>query len=81
MAIGGGAGFVDAGALSLITDYGVLWVSAVLFSTPLAWRMYEKIIRGGRKWQIALNSVVYAVLFLLCVAEIVSGTESACLYF
>lgn len=81
MIIGGGAGFIDAGALSVITDYGVLWAAAALFSTPLASSIYGKVIGGGRKWQIVLNSVVYVLLFIVCVAGVVSKSGNGFLYF
>ncbi len=79
--VAGGAGFLDAGAVGLLTDYGVLWITAVLFSTPLVSLVYEKILRGGRRWQIALNCAVYGALFILCIAGIVSGTGSKAIYF
>lgn len=81
MIAGGGAGFMDAGAAALMADYGVLLITAVLFSTPFVSQAYEWLIHGGRRWQTALNCVVYGVLLILCIAGIVSGYGSANLYF
>lgn len=81
MLIGGGGGFINAGAVDVLTDYGVLWILAVFFAMPLAHHIYERMIRGGRRWQIVLNSIVYVVLFVLCIAGIVSESGSGFLYF
>lgn len=81
MLLGGGGGFIDAGAIALITDYGFLWILAVFFSVPLAHHIYERMIRGGRRWQTVLNCIVYVVLFMLCLAGIVSESGSGFLYF
>ena len=82
MLAGGGGGFAGGGAFSILIDYGVLWVLALLFSTPLAHRAYEKFVSGGKPWQTVLNSVVYGVLFILCIAGIISGAgEGSMIYF
>lgn len=81
MLAGGGGGFAGGGALAILVDYGVLWVFALFFSTPLVHRAYEKLVHGGRTWQTALNCVVYGVLFILCIAAIISGSGDGFLYF
>ncbi len=80
--LAGGGGFAGGGAFSILIDYGVLWVLALLFSTPLAHRAYERFVSGGKPWQTVLNSVVYGVLFILCIAGIISGAgEGPMIYF
>ncbi len=81
MIIGGGGGFAGGGAISILIDYGGLWVLALFFSTPLAHGAYERLIRGGRQWQTVLSCIVYGALFLLCIAGIVSGAGDGFLYF
>lgn len=81
MIIGGGGGFVNAEAVSVLMDHGILWILAVFFSTPLFHRLYEWVIQGGRRWQVVLNCIVYIMLFVLCLAGIVSGSGSGFLYF
>lgn len=77
----GAGGFIDDKAISVIVDYGVLWIIAVLFSTPVIHTFYERIIQGGKRWQIVVNCVVYAVLFLLCIAGVVAGSGREFFYF
>lgn len=81
MIIGGGGGFAGGGAISILIDYGGLWVLALFFSTPLAHGAYERLIRGGRQWQTVLSCIVYGALFLLRIAGIVSGAGDGFLYF
>ena len=81
MFTGGGGGFINAGAIDVMTDYSMLWILAVFLSMPLAQHIYERMLRGGRRWQVVLNCIVYVVLFLLCLAGIVSESGSGFLYF
>lgn len=81
MLIGGGGGFINAAAIAVLTDYGVLWILAVFFSMPPAHHIYDRVIRGGKRWQTVLNCVVYAVLFMLCLAGIIPESGSGFLYF
>lgn len=81
MLAGGGGGFIDAGAIALLADYGVLLAAGILFATPLMSRAYEWLVHGGKQWQTVVNCVVYVILFVLCVAGIVSGEGSVNLYF
>lgn len=72
MIAGGGGGFIGAEAVAVMADFGVLWILAVLFATPLVHHIYEKVIHGGRRWQIVWNCIVYVALFVLCIAGIAS---------
>ncbi len=77
----GSHGLADARALSVLAGNGVLWIAGILVGTPALHTVYDKVIQGGKRWQIAVNCIVYALLFILCIAGVVSGTEHEIFYF
>lgn len=76
----GGNGFTDGRFVSLITDHIILWIAGILFATPLPALLYRKLVRAGEKWQVIVNALVYAVLFVLSVSAMMSGMEHVFYY-
>ena len=74
----GGHGFMDGEALYLLISNLGLWVIAIVSSTPLVYGVYERYV--GRRKQVA-DVVIYAGMFLLCVAYLVTETYNPFLYF
>lgn len=77
----GSHGLADARAISVFTSNSLLWIAGILAGTPVLSGVYGKVIQGHRRWQIIVNGVVYALLFFLCIAAIVSGTGHEMFYF
>lgn len=77
----GSHGLIDARALSVLVSNGVLWIAGILVGTPVFHIAYDKVIQGHRRWQIVVNCIVYALLFILCIAAVVSGTGHEMFYF
>ncbi|MCF2668087.1 MULTISPECIES: MBOAT family O-acyltransferase [Lachnospiraceae] len=77
----GAHGLVDQESLYLLKTNLISWVVLILGSTPVVHRTYEQILRrmGGKS--VVVNCVVYAILFLLCVAYLVTETYNPFLYF
>ena len=77
----GAHGIVDREGIYLLMTNLALWIILILGSTPGVHKRYEKFI--GRKGQkkIAANCVVYAVIFILCIAYLVTETYNPFLYF
>ena len=77
----GAHGLVDQESLYLLKTNLKSWVVLILGSTPVVHRTYEQILRrmGGKS--VVANCVVYAILFLLCVAYLVTETYNPFLYF
>lgn len=74
----GGHGFMDGEALYLLISNLGLWVIAIVSSTPLVYGVYERYV--GRRKPVA-DVVIYAGMFLLCVAYLVTETYNPFLYF
>ena len=74
----GGHGFMDGEALYLLISNLGLWVIAIVSSTPLVYGVYERYV--GRRKPVA-DVVIYAGIFLLCVAYLVTETYNPFLYF
>lgn len=77
----GGHGIVDKQGLYLLAANGWTWLILVLGSTPAVHNVYEKIIYGKKQTKTAVNCVVYAMLFFLCVAYLVTESYNPFLYF
>lgn len=77
----GSHGFVDKEALYLLATNGVMWLMLILGSTPVVHRVYERIIYRNGHAKITANCVVYGVMFLLCVAYLVTESYNPFLYF
>ena len=82
MMFGAGAhGVADRESLYLLTTNLVLWIILIIGSTPLTDVRYQHMLRR-KKWNTTLlNGIVYAVLFILCIAYLVTETYNPFLYF
>ena len=78
---GGGSGIVDKEGLYLLVTNLVLWAAAFVGSTPAVHTLYERMIYREGKNRVAINCAVYGVLFLLCIAYLVTETYNPFLYF
>ena len=77
----GAYGFADRESMYLLTSNLILWLILIFGSTPLVHFRYEHMLRT-KKWNTTIiNSVVYAVLFIVCVAYLVTETYNPFLYF
>lgn len=75
----GANGLVDSEGLYLLTTNLLLLILLVIGSTPIVYRAYERVMAGRGK--ILANCVVYAAMFLLCIAYLVTETYNPFLYF
>lgn len=75
----GANGLVDSEGLYLLTTNLLLLILLVIGSTPIVHRVYERVMAGRGK--ILANCVVYAAMFLLCIAYLVTETYNPFLYF
>lgn len=77
----GAHGFVDRESMYLLTSNLILWLILIFGSTPLVHFRYEHMLRS-KKWNTTIiNSVVYAALFIVCIAYLVTETYNPFLYF
>ena len=77
----GAHGFADRESMYLLTSNLILWLILVFGSTPLVHFRYEHMLRT-KKWNTTIiNSVVYAALFIVCIAYLVTETYNPFLYF
>ena len=77
----GAHGFADRESMYLLTSNLILWLILIFGSTPLVHFRYEHMLRT-KKWNTTIiNSVVYAALFSVCIAYLVTETYNPFLYF
>lgn len=77
----GAHGFADRESIYLLTSNLILWLILIFGSTPLVHFRYEHMLRS-KKWNTTIiNSVVYAALFIVCIAYLVTETYNPFLYF
>ena len=77
----GAHGFADRENMYLLTSNLILWLILIFGSTPLVHFRYEHMLRS-KKWNTTIiNSVVYAALFIVCIAYLVTETYNPFLYF
>ena len=77
----GAHGFADRESMYLLTSNLILWLILIFGSTPLVHFRYEHMLRS-KKWNSTIiNSVVYAALFIVCIAYLVTETYNPFLYF
>lgn len=77
----GAHGFADRESMYLLTSNLILWLILTFGSTPLVHFRYEHMLRS-KKWNTTIiNSVVYAALFIVCIAYLVTETYNPFLYF
>ena len=77
-----GYGNVEIGAIPLgtgndyIRNYGITFIIATLFSTPIIKNIYNKFVKSD-----ILNTIILITIFLLCIAYLVDATYNPFLYF
>ena len=77
----GAHGFADRESMYLLTSNLILWLILIFGSTPLVHFRYEHMLRS-KKWNTTIiNSVVYAALFIVCIAYLITETYNPFLYF
>ena len=77
----GAHGFADRESMYLLTSNLILWLILIFGSTPLVHFRYEHMLRT-KKWNTTIiNSVVYAALFIVCIAYLVTEIYNPFLYF
>lgn len=77
----GAHGFADRESMYLLTSNLILWLILIFGSTPLVHFRYEHMLRS-KKWNTTIiNSVVYAALFIVCIAYLATETYNPFLYF
>lgn len=77
----GAHGSADRESMYLLTSNLILWLILIFGSTPLVHFRYEHMLRS-KKWNTTIiNSVVYAALFIVCIAYLVTETYNPFLYF
>lgn len=59
-----------------IRNYGITFIIASIFSTPLVEKVYKKIVKND-----ILNTFIIINIFLLCIAYLVDATYNPFLYF
>lgn len=77
----GGSGLTDRQALYLLATNGGIWLMLVLGAAPVVHKVYERIIYEGRRIKTGINCTVYAVLFFLSVAYLVTEPYRPFLHF
>lgn len=64
----------------LFTNWG-LWAAVIIGSMPVIHQLYQVVIYKRQHIKVVWNTVVYGVLFLLCIAYLVTETYNPFLYF
>ena len=77
----GAHGFADRESMYLLTSNLILWLILIFGSTPLVHFRYEHMLRSKKGNTTIINSVVYAALFIVCIAYLVTETYNPFLYF
>lgn len=77
----GAHGFADRESMYLLTSNLILWLILIFGSTPLVHFRYEHMLRTKQWNTTIINSVVYAALFIVCIAYLVTETYNPFLYF
>ena len=79
----GGNGVVDRQGLYILLTNGWMWIMLVVGSTPAVHDFYERFIysSGLSKTKAIVNCAVYAAMFILCIAYLVTESYNPFLYF
>ena len=67
---------IDNEWIYYIRNYGITFIIATLFSTPLIKNIYNKFVKSD-----ILNTIILITIFLLCIAYLVDATYNPFLYF
>ena len=62
--------------LYYIRNYGITFIIAGIFSTPLISNLYKKIVKSE-----VINTIVLIIILLLCIAYLVDASYNPFLYF
>lgn len=73
--------FIDKQSMYLLFTNLGLWSAVIIGSTPLVHQLYQVVIYKRQHVRVVWNTVVYGVLFLLCIAYLVTETYNPFLYF
>lgn len=77
----GAHGVIDSESLYLLTTNLILWLILIVGSTPLIHFRYEHMLKS-KKWNTTIiNGAVYVILFVVCIAYLVTETYNPFLYF
>ena len=77
----GAAGFFDATAKYYFSGSWLILLLGILAAGPRGAQIGNRIVARGGKSAVTLSVVWYAVLFLLCIAGMMSSTYTSFLYF
>ena len=78
----GGHGIIDRQAIYFILSDWMMWLIAILASAPGLYRIFERFLHQlGKKAAVLVNTVAYGILFLICIAFLVTETYNPFLYF
>lgn len=72
-------GLIGADALAAVWSYLPLLIAAVIASTPLAYRIYDKI--KYRNWSWIPETALCSIALLICTAALVSQSYNPFIYF
>ena len=67
---------IDNEWIYYIRNYGITFIIATLFSTPMIKNIYNKFVKSD-----ILNTIILITIFLLCIAYLVDATYNPFLYF
>ena len=67
---------IDNEWIYYIRNYGITFIIATLFSTPIIKNIYNKFVKSD-----ILNTIILITIFLLCIAYLVDATYNPFLYF
>ena len=67
---------MDTQWIYYIRNYGITFIIAMIFSTPLIEKLYKKIVKND-----IVNTFILMTIFLVCIAYLVDATYNPFLYF
>lgn len=71
--------FIDRQSLYILFTNLILWIFVIIGSTPVVHRFYMNTIY--KKGKTLINCIVYVLLFIVCIAYLVTETYNPFLYF
>ena len=78
----GAHGFADRESMYLLTSNLILWLILIIWLYAAGSFQIRAYVKNQKKWNTTIiNSVVYAALFIVCIAYLVTETYNPFLYF
>ncbi|MCF0132649.1 MAG: MBOAT family protein [Blautia sp.] len=77
----GAHGFFDATAVYYIKSSWILGILCILCCTPLLKHRFDRLQYSKYRWKNAVYAATYGILFVLCIAYLVTATYNPFLYF